>query len=157
MGDFGHRDAAEAGALGEEAADVPVGVPGRAFLPCGVGEGIVDPEGGADIFEEPFEGGGAGELAAVVGGDGVRPLEAAGADEAAQGLAHDLGGDGAQANGEDEAGAVPLCYANPNRFHEGSVYPDRVAGGLHGLLAIGCENPRFIFICLSADRYVAKK
>lgn len=44
------------------------------------------------------------ELAAVVGGDGQDGFHGAGLEQAAEGLAHGVGGDGGQAGDEDQAG-----------------------------------------------------
>ena len=75
--DFRQGDLGEVGALGKSEAEEAVGVLDGAFLPGGVGVGVVD--GGA---EDAFEGGLVEELAAVAfrlrrrggGGRGGRPF-----------------------------------------------------------------------------------
>ena len=55
FGDLPGGDVAGVGALGEDAADVTVGVLDGAFLPGGVGVGVVDAQGGVEAFEEFLE------------------------------------------------------------------------------------------------------
>ena len=99
--DFRQGDLGEVGALGEPKADEAVGVLDGAFLPGGVGVGVVD--GSA---EDAFEGGLVEELAAVIGGHGADRAEGAFGDEAAEGAVDGLLADGAQRAQEDVAGAA---------------------------------------------------
>ena len=109
--DFRQGDLGEVGALGEPKADEAVGVLDGAFLPGGIGVGVVD--GGA---EDTFEGGLVEELAAVafrlrlrsvaIGGHDADRAEGAFGDETAEGAVDGLLADGAQGAQEDVAGAA---------------------------------------------------
>ena len=100
-GDRRRGDLGEVGALGEPKAEEAVGVLDGAFLPGGVGVGVVD--GGA---EDALEGGLVEELAPIVGGHGAARTEGAFGDEAAEGAVDGLLADGAQGAQEDVAGAA---------------------------------------------------
>ena len=88
-GDGARSDFAEVGAFGEVVAEEAVGVLHGAFLPGGVGVGVV--EGGV---EDAFEGGLVEELASIIGGHGVDCAQGAFGGEAAEGAV-----DGALADG----------------------------------------------------------
>ena len=97
--------------FGEPKTKAAAGVFDGAFLPGGVGVGVIN--GGA---EDAFEGGLVEELAAVafrlrlrsvaIGGHGADRAEGAFGDEAAEGAVDGLLADGAQRAQEDVAGAV---------------------------------------------------
>ena len=125
IGEFGGGNVAEVGAFGEEAADVAVGVFNGAFFPDGIGVGVINFEGGIEVFEETDEGLGVEEFTAVVGGDGADFLEFAGGDDHAQNAADGVGVDERQSPYEEAA-----CDA----FGEGydaAPTPDAGGDGVH--------------------------